>query len=202
MMFLRQEDFATVVRSTPLVSLDFIVENSRGEFLLGKRTNRPAQGYWFVPGGRVQKDETLEAAFERLTMAELGLRLPITAGQFYGVWQHFYDDNFSGTDFTTHYVVLGFRFRVSEEERKIIDDKVAASKMTRTEFIIRALEKQPVTVIPNAPELLTELKRQGNNLNQAVRNYYFDKGTLEEILSCVDKLKEVYKAILFAVGGE
>ena len=85
-MFLRQEDFATVVRSTPLVSLDFIVENSRGEFLLGKRTNRPAQGYWFVPGGRVQKDETLEAAFERLTMAELGLRLPITAGQFYGVW--------------------------------------------------------------------------------------------------------------------
>lgn len=33
---LRQEDFATVVRSTPLVSLDFIVENSRGEFLLGK----------------------------------------------------------------------------------------------------------------------------------------------------------------------
>ena len=37
MMFLRQEDFATVVRSTPLVSLDFIVENSRGEFLLGKR---------------------------------------------------------------------------------------------------------------------------------------------------------------------
>lgn len=114
MMFLRQEDFATVVRSTPLVSLDFIVENSRGEFLLGKRTNRPAQGYWFVPGGRVQKDETLEAAFERLTMAELGLRLPITAGQFYGVWQHFYDDNFSGTDFTTHYVVLGFRFRVVE----------------------------------------------------------------------------------------
>ncbi|EAC1549755.1 TPA: GDP-mannose mannosyl hydrolase, partial [Escherichia coli] len=108
-MFLRQEDFATVVRSTPLVSLDFIVENSRGEFLLGKRTNRPAQGYWFVPGGRLQKDETLEAAFERLTMAELGLRLPITAGQFYGVWQHFYDDNFSGTDFTTHYVVLGFR---------------------------------------------------------------------------------------------
>ena len=29
-----------------------------------QRTNRPAQGYWFVPGGRVQKDETLEAAFE------------------------------------------------------------------------------------------------------------------------------------------
>lgn len=47
-----------------------------------------------MPGGRVCKDETLEAAFERLTQAELGVRLPLAAGTFYGVWQHFYDDNF------------------------------------------------------------------------------------------------------------
>ncbi|ELO63887.1 GDP-mannose mannosyl hydrolase NudD [Salmonella enterica subsp. enterica serovar Enteritidis str. 648901 16-16] len=45
------------------------------------------------------KDETLEAAFARLTQAELGVRLPLAAGTFYGVWQHFYDDNFSGEDF-------------------------------------------------------------------------------------------------------
>ncbi|AXF64055.1 MULTISPECIES: GDP-mannose mannosyl hydrolase [unclassified Leclercia] len=120
-MFLSQEDFATVVRSTPLISIDLIVENERGEFLLGQRTNRPAQGYWFVPGGRVQKDETLENAFARLTQAELGLRLLMTAGQFYGVWQHFYDDNFSGTDFTTHYVVLGFRLKVNQAELHLPD---------------------------------------------------------------------------------
>ncbi|MFZ3619686.1 GDP-mannose mannosyl hydrolase [Leclercia barmai] len=120
-MFLSQEDFATVVRSTPLISIDLIVENERSEFLLGQRTNRPAQGYWFVPGGRVQKDETLENAFARLTEAELGLRLPMTAGQFYGVWQHFYDDNFSGTDFTTHYVVLGFRLKVDRADLRLPD---------------------------------------------------------------------------------
>lgn len=113
-MFLTPEDFATVVRSTPLISLDFVVENAEGEFLLGKRNNRPAQGYWFVPGGRVQKDETLSDAFSRLTEAELGLRLPMMAGQFYGVWQHFYDDNFSGSGFTTHYIVLGFRLKVED----------------------------------------------------------------------------------------
>ena len=43
--------------------------------------------------------------------------------RFYGVWQHFYDDNFSGTDFTTHYVVLGFRFRVAEEELLLPDEQ-------------------------------------------------------------------------------
>ncbi|HDR2752660.1 TPA: GDP-mannose mannosyl hydrolase [Enterobacter asburiae] len=120
-MFLNQEDFATVVRSTPLISIDLIVENERGEFLLGKRTNRPALGYWFVPGGRVQKDETLTSAFERLTLAELGLRLPQSVGQFYGVWQHFYDDNFSGADFTTHYVVLGFRLKVNQADLRLPD---------------------------------------------------------------------------------
>lgn len=123
MMFLSQEDFATVVRSTPLISIDLIVENERGEFLLGKRTNRPAQGFWFVPGGRVQKDETLTDAFERLTLAELGLQLPMAAGQFYGVWQHFYDDNFSGTGFTTHYIVLGFRLKVSEADLRLPDSQ-------------------------------------------------------------------------------
>ncbi|STJ10662.1 GDP-L-fucose synthetase [Escherichia coli] len=92
-------------------------EQSAASFLLGKRTNRPAQGYWFVPGGRVQKDETLEAAFERLTMAELGLRLPITAGQFYGVWQHFYDDNFLPARISPLTMWCSvFAFRVVEEE--------------------------------------------------------------------------------------
>ncbi len=52
-MFLSHEDFATVVRSTPLISIDLIVENSRGEFLLGKRTNRPAQ-WILVCAGRTR----------------------------------------------------------------------------------------------------------------------------------------------------
>ncbi|WP_312268178.1 GDP-mannose mannosyl hydrolase [Pseudescherichia sp.] len=135
-MFLSQEDFATVVRSTPLISIDLIVENARGEFLLGKRTNRPAQGYWFVPGGRVQKDEPLADAFERLTQAELGVRLPLTAGEFYGVWQHFYDDNFSGSDFSTHYIVLGFRLKVNQADLALPDAQHEAYRWLTPEALI------------------------------------------------------------------
>ena len=98
------ETFKTVIRSTPLVSIDLIVRNSEGKILLGKRTNRPAKGDWFVPGGRVLKDETLEDAFNRLIHVELGLLN--TTSSFKGVYQHFYDDNFSEDLFTTHYVVL------------------------------------------------------------------------------------------------
>jgi colanic acid biosynthesis protein WcaH len=89
-----------------------------------------------VPGGRVQKDEPLHAAFERLTEAELGLRLPLSAAQFYGVWQHFYDDNFSGEDFSTHYIVLGFRLRVSENDLQLPDVQHDAYRWLAIEEIL------------------------------------------------------------------
>ena len=77
--------------------------------LLGQRTNRPAQGFWFVPGGRILKNEAMAAAFLRLSKAELGFASELGDAEFLGVYEHFYTDNFSGTDFSTHYVVLGYR---------------------------------------------------------------------------------------------
>ena len=137
-MFLSAEDFATVVRSTPLISIDLIVENQAGEFLLGQRTQRPAQNFWFVPGGRVQKDETLERAFARLTEAELGTAFTLQDGEFYGVWQHFYDDNFSGSEFSTHYVVLGFRLRVDADALQLPDAQHSDYQwLTPEELLVR-----------------------------------------------------------------
>lgn len=115
-MFLDTEDFSHVVRTTPLISIDLLIENERGEFLVGRRKNRPAQGCWFVPGGRVLKDESLSNAFTRLSKEELGKTFYMSEGAFFGVWQHFYDDNFSSSSFTTHYVVLGFRLRINTRE--------------------------------------------------------------------------------------
>ncbi|PSU88001.1 GDP-mannose mannosyl hydrolase [Photobacterium kishitanii] len=106
---LDKQTFQTVVAHTPLISLDLIVENIDGQVLLGQRLNKPAQGYWFVPGGRVLKDETMEHAFSRLTREELGVELQLSDATLIGPFEHFYDDNFSGDDFTTHYVVLGYR---------------------------------------------------------------------------------------------
>ena len=85
---------------------------------------------------------------------------------------------------------ITYSFRVSEQERKIIDEKIKSSGLNRTEFLIRALRNKPVTVIEQGGELLTELKRQGNNLNQALRNSYLKPGEKQEILSAVKECKE------------
>lgn len=120
---LDEHTFKLVVASTPLVSIDLIIRNSKRQILLGQRTNRPAQGFWFVPGGRICKDETFEAAFQRLTKVELGEEYSLKQAQFFGTYQHFYKDNFSKDEFSTHYVVLGYELELDIELSSLPDEQ-------------------------------------------------------------------------------
>jgi colanic acid biosynthesis protein WcaH len=114
-MRLTQEEFAAVVRNTPLVSIDLVVRDPAGRVLLGVRRNEPAKGFWFVPGGRIAKDEPIADAFRRLCRVELNLDLTIEDGAFLGVYEHFYDTNFTQQGgFGTHYVVLGYSILLDE----------------------------------------------------------------------------------------
>ena len=111
-MWLPDETFKSIIQHTPLISIDLIVRNEQGHVLLGKRVNAPAKGYWFVPGGRVRKNETLDDAFVRLVREELGIEAGITRSdaKFLGVFEHFYDNNVFDDHVNTHYIVLGYEF--------------------------------------------------------------------------------------------
>src|SRR5687767_7562775 len=45
-MRLDDDKFLKIIEATPLVSIDLIIRNAQGQVLLGKRLNRPAQGFW------------------------------------------------------------------------------------------------------------------------------------------------------------
>lgn len=111
-MFLDKDSFSQVIHATPLVSIDLVVENSAGQILLGHRNNKPAQGFWFVPGGRIQKNETLDNAFERLSLHELGIHCQRDQATLLGPYEHFYDDYVFGDEISTHYVVLGYHLKL------------------------------------------------------------------------------------------
>lgn len=112
------DTFRTVVASAPLVSIDLIVRRSDGYVLLGQRINRPALGYWFVPGGRIRKNESLDQAFLRLTDEELGAPYPRSSAKLLGIYEHFYTDSVFG-DFdqspSTHYVVVGYELMLDDD---------------------------------------------------------------------------------------
>lgn len=108
---LDEATFRTVLAATPLVSIDLVVRRGDGKILLGLRNNRPAQGFWFVPGGRIRKGETLDVAFARLTRAELGVEIARSDCRLLGVYEHLYEDSVFGVGDgapSTHYVVLGY----------------------------------------------------------------------------------------------
>jgi len=58
------------------------------------------------------------------------------------------------------------RARVPEWEKRYVKDKAAKAHMSESEFLrLAAMDKQ-ITVIEGADKVLTELRYQGNNLNQ------------------------------------
>jgi colanic acid biosynthesis protein WcaH len=107
---LSAEEFKGVAQRTPLIALDLVAHNAEGRILVGKRRNSPAKGFWFVPGGRVFKDERLEVALGRVSLAELGVALTPERVRMIGAFDHIYPDNFfdePGWGF--HYIVLALR---------------------------------------------------------------------------------------------
>lgn len=112
---LNAQTFLNVVANTPLVSIDFILQRGE-EVLLGLRNNRPAQNFWFVPGGRILKNETIQQAIKRIADKEFGIAKMIENGQlnvtFYGTFEHFYEDCFAGEVASTHYVVLAHKIEL------------------------------------------------------------------------------------------
>lgn len=115
--WLADDIFEQGIATLPLVSIDLIIkEKSSGQFLLGLRKNRPAKCFWFVPGGRIRKNERLDAAFLRLTENEIGCALSMASARFKGVYQHFYYDCVFGVETSTHYVVLAYEVELSRDE--------------------------------------------------------------------------------------
>jgi len=115
-ILLSDNNFKSVIKHAPLVSVDLLVEDGAGRFLLGLRTNAPAQGFWFVPGGRIYKNERLADALVRISAVELGKKCTLEDVRFLGLYEHFYEDNAFSKEFGTHYVVAAFLLKFEKLE--------------------------------------------------------------------------------------
>jgi colanic acid biosynthesis protein WcaH len=106
-------DWATIVANVPIVSVDLLVRYDGG-LILGKRTNEPAKGYWFMPGGRVHKNETRSEAVHRIGNDELGLDIEIV--ESLGAFEHLYGTSDVSSIDTKHYLANGYVVDVVDRE--------------------------------------------------------------------------------------
>lgn len=69
------EEYKNILDKVPVFCVDIIVMNNEGEVLVVQRENEPGKGEWWVPGGRLQKNETIVECAKRKAKEELGLDL-------------------------------------------------------------------------------------------------------------------------------
>jgi 8-oxo-dGTP diphosphatase len=74
--------FVTVSSERTIRCVGAIVHDSNGRLLLVRRANPPGEGMWSIPGGRVEPNETDEAAVTREVSEETGLS--VTVGRLVG----------------------------------------------------------------------------------------------------------------------
>ena len=117
--------FKEVVRNTNLFAFDLIIKNQDGKILLAKRKNKPAKDMYFVPGGRVFKNETLNQAFERILKAETSINIRNIVNLYInGLYDHIYKDNiFEDDSFNTHYIVYAIEIEIDNKSIVHLDDQ-------------------------------------------------------------------------------
>jgi colanic acid biosynthesis protein WcaH len=119
-----EDEFAHVVRLAPLVSIDLVIRDNERKVLVVLRTNEPAKNVYFVPGGCIRKNETIDAAFTRILKAETGCNAKLADAKSLGVYQHFYPTNRFGLSNTgTHYVVLAYEVTFDRRPTIKLDDQ-------------------------------------------------------------------------------
>ena len=132
MNLLSKETFTDACAALPLVSIDLMITrpgNNGEELLLGLRNNRPAQHWWFTPGGRIRKNEPLHEAMHRIAADELNLsKALLPRAVLLGAWDHFYPDSAFSETVSTHYVNLAYRVRVDNTESGAIEAPAGAAE--------------------------------------------------------------------------
>lgn len=110
------------IENNPIFAIDLVIHNKKYGMLTGKRINEPAKGKYFVPGGRIFKNETREDAFERIAKSETGLDLKFIDSKPIGIFEHFYQNSkWEEEDIKTHYIIEARYISINSKIEKFIN---------------------------------------------------------------------------------
>ena len=73
-MKIPEEDYKKFIENMPICCIDLIIFHE-GKVLLVKRKYEPEKGQWWVPGGRIYKNEKLKEAIIRKAKEETGIKI-------------------------------------------------------------------------------------------------------------------------------
>ena len=84
-------------------------------------------------------------------------------------------------------------FWLSENELSSLKNKISKTSLTRSDYLRKCSLNKNITVIPGIRDLVIEIKRIGNNLNQITRSV--NRGTLTVLGDDFKVIKEDLKIV-------
>ena len=85
--------------------------------------------------------------------------------------------------------------RVTENELQAIDANAKKAKKNRTEYMISSAINKEITVIEDLREMIVQLKRIGNNLNQLTRKANAHEANVIDLEETCTELGNIYQAV-------
>lgn len=119
-MLISKEEYERIITVFPRVCVDILLTDPAGRVLLLKRTNQPAIGQWWFPGGRVHIGETRHQAAHRKLKEECAL--PVGELTELGSFDLFFEID----QYTYHDVTILFRRRIPAGTRIVLDSQASA----------------------------------------------------------------------------
>ena len=113
------EDFKKIMSKMPIVCIDGVIVNEKGEYLLVKRKYEPLKGEYWVPGGRLLKNEKLVDAIKRKVKQEVGIKVKVE--KILGFFEYVFEKTRLNVPDGFH--AISFIFLLTPLEQKIILDK-------------------------------------------------------------------------------
>jgi ADP-ribose pyrophosphatase YjhB (NUDIX family) len=75
-VYLPQAEFDAIYSRVPRLTVEVLIRTDEGT-VLTKRSIEPCKGQWHIPGGTVYFGEPLEAAVQRIALAEVGVEVKV-----------------------------------------------------------------------------------------------------------------------------
>ncbi len=111
--------YREIRRQMPIVCIDVVITDGK-KFLLGKRKNQPEKGKWWIPGGRILKNESLQDAAKRVLRQETGLKAK--SMKFLGFDELLHSPGYF-TGMTAHNIAFVFEAKIGANAKVKLDSQ-------------------------------------------------------------------------------
>ena len=118
-----RKEYEKILENMPIPCVDLVIHKD-GKILLVKRKNKPMKDEWWVPGGRILKNETLREAIPRKAREELGFDVEVE--KELGTYDNLFEDSaFENVKTGTHTVGVTFIVKPKDKNFEIKVDETS-----------------------------------------------------------------------------